>query len=104
MRLDKRKREAKATIRKWCQKNIDRKVESITHISPGCFVIGYAAPGALIVARPWMDSEPQCKAFDKNNPYTVAHEFDRSLKPGDWCLMAYLRAGSCGWLIAVAIV
>jgi hypothetical protein len=79
----------KQLIKDWCIKH-NIKVKRIRHIHKHAYVIGYAAPLCLVVATCWMESEPQCKEFDKVNPLNTLHTFDKTLKPGDWCITGYI--------------
>jgi hypothetical protein len=94
--------EARQIIGQWLSKHKIKPVGKLRHVHPRCYVIGYAAPGALIVAHPWMDSEQQTQAFDMKNPLTVVRRFDASLKPGDWCATAYVSTATYGEQVAVA--
>ena len=82
--------EARQLIGKWLAKNKIKLVRKMRHVHPRCYVVGHAAPLCLIVASPWMDSEPQCKAFNAPNPLNMVHTFDKNLKAGDWCAVAYI--------------
>lgn len=94
---------AKARFLKWARKNIKSPIRKLSHISPTCYVIGFAAPGCLIIARPWMDAEPQVRDFQKSNPLDIVRNFDRSLKPGDWCIAAYVSTDGCGESYAIPV-
>lgn len=93
---------AKKRILAWCKEH-ELDVQGIRHIHPVSYVVGYAAPLCLIVATPWAHSEPQCRQFDKENPLTLVHTFDKSLKPGDWCSVAYVTTPGCGDRVAVPV-
>lgn len=97
-----RKQKAKAVVTAWLAKNRKQwKVLSISHVYPCCYVIGYAAPLRLVVARPWMDSEPHMATFDMNSPIETSNDFETSLKPGDWCISAYVMAKGRGTVVFV---
>ena len=88
------KQAAAAAVRDWCARTGD-PAKSILHVHPRVYVIGRAAPGCLIVARPWQDSERYRQDFDRANPIQQIHEFDKSLDAGMWCATAYVvRPGS----------
>lgn len=91
-------------IRKWCRGRKLKLTGAPRHIQPRAYVIGYAAPSCLIVAIPWVDSEPQCRAFDKNNPLKTVRTFDDTLKPGDWCSTAYVCYRGIGETVAIPVV
>ncbi len=91
-------------IKKWCQAKKLKLIRPPNHIHPRAYVIGKAAPGCLVVAAPWVDSEPQCQEFDKANPLTTIHRFDASLKAGDWCTTAYVCHGGTQETIAIPVV
>lgn len=98
-----KKKEIKTAILNWCVKNDIREISRISHLSSHCFVVGYAAPRCLIVANPWMDSEPQVALFDKENPFTLVRQFDKSLRANDWCITAYVCSLSGQENIAIPI-
>lgn len=93
--------EARQLIGNWLAK---KKIKPVVmrHVYPRCYVIGYAAPMALIVTRPWVDSEPHMSSFNKENPLEVVRCFDETLRPGDWCATAYVSTESSGQPVAVA--
>lgn len=94
------KKAAAAAVRAWCKKN-GRAADSVRHVHPRAYVVGKPAPLCLVVARPWQDSEPQCKDFDKRHPLDVLHRFDPSLDAGMWCSTAYVVTAGCGETVAV---
>ena len=87
--MTKQEFEARQLIGNWLAKNKVKLISKLRHVHPRCYVIGYAAPMCLIVAKSWKDSEPQCAEFDKENPIETLHTFDKTLKAGDWCAVAY---------------
>lgn len=101
----KQEREAVAAVKAWCEKQKTLGLpDKVRHVHTRSYVIGYAAPKALVVANCWAESEPQCQEWDKKYPLNVLHDFDESLKPGDWCISAYCVFGERGaWNVAVAI-
>ncbi len=99
------KKKVATAVRKWCAKNGRIVARSgVRHVHPRAFVVGYAAPQCLVVAYPWLDSEPQVRDFDKNNPLGLVRCFDKSLKPGDWCSMAYVVSARGGETVAIPVV
>jgi len=74
------------------------------HIHPRAFVVGYAAPSCLVVARPWVDSEAQLHDWNRQYPLTTIRLFDQSLKPGDWCTTAYVSTRGSGESVAIPVV
>ena len=94
------KKAASAAVREWCKKNW-RAVDSVRHVHQRAYVVGKPAPLCLVVARPWQDSEPQCKDFDKRHPLYVLHRFDPSLDAGMWCATAYVVTSWCSETVAV---
>ena len=94
-------KEAKAAVLNWCRKHKVKLIAPPNHIHPRTFVVGYAAARLLIVRRCWQDSEPQCREWDKKYPLETVHEFDESLKEGDWCITAYIQTDSYGQPIAI---
>ena len=101
--MTKAQRDALATVRVWCRHRKIALTSTPRHLHPRAFVVGYAAPGCLIVARPWLDSEPQVRKFDKASPLTTIRHFDNSLKAGDWCITAYVTREGCQETIAVPL-
>ena len=93
------KQAAAAAVRDWCARTGD-PAKSIRHVHPRVYVIGRAGPRCLIVVRPWQDSEPQCKDFDRANPFEQVRTFDASLDAGMWCAMAYVTRPGVGEQVA----
>ena len=91
-------------VTKWIRSQKRKVVGAPRHIHPRAYVVGYAAPLCLIVAEPWVDSEPQCRAFKKANPFVMLHTFDRTLKAGDWCSTAYVCHGGIQETVAIHVV
>lgn len=103
MNLTNQQRKAKSVVAQWVQAN-QRGVQviGIRHIYPRALVVGHLGPRALVVARPWQDSEPQCREWDRQYPLDVIHDnFDKSLKAGDWCIVAYVSTDTSGLHYAV---
>jgi hypothetical protein len=95
--MTKLQRECANAVTAWCegQGRNWRLTSRPRHVHPRAYVVGYAAPLAIVVAQPWMDSEPQVRDYTRRNPLTIVRNFDRSLKAGDWCITAYVcRDGS----------
>lgn len=88
--MTKQEIEARQLIGTWLEKNKIKLISKMRHVHPRAYVVGYAAARCLIVAVPWLDSEPQCADEDKKHPLTTIHTFDEKLKPGDWCATAYV--------------
>jgi len=98
-----RMKKARAAVTAWCAKKKIALRSPPRHVHPACYVVGLAAPGCLVVAAPWMDSEPQCVDFDRQSPLKTIHLFDASLKAGDWCITAYVQTMGTGEPCAVKI-
>ncbi len=96
-----RKQQAAAAIVKWCRTNGLKPIGPPRHVHPVAYVIGRAAPGCMVVAIPFTDSEPQCAEFNRNNPLQIVRLFASSLRAGDWCSIAYVHRE--GWSDNVAI-
>lgn len=80
-------------IRDWCIANNDKPISRLRHVYPRCYVLGRAAESCLIVACPPIDAEPQIKKARKvltEDGSTSIHLFDKTLKAGDWCSVAYV--------------
>ena len=101
--MNQKERAVKA-IKKWCRAHKLKLVSEPRHVHPVAYVIGYAAPKCLVVAVPWIDSEPQCRDFDKQNPLTTIHTFDDSLRPGDWCYTAYVCHSGMQEHVAIPVI
>jgi hypothetical protein len=101
----KRHREAVSAIKAWLKKTrTNIKLSGIRHIHPRAYVVGYAASQCLIVSTCWTDSEPHLRQSTKEFPLKIIHEFDESLKPGDWCITGYCSFKHMGsWPVAVPI-
>lgn len=97
------KKQVKEKIIAWCDKNgIPKKdIKQILHIHLHCYVIGYAAPNCIIVAIPWIESKEYLQEFQRGNPLNKINEFDKTLKPGDWCVAAYAAGKDSGANIAI---
>jgi hypothetical protein len=96
-------KESALAIQDWCKK---QKIELVTkprHVHPRSYVVGLAAPLCLIVARCWTDSEQQTQKWNKDYPLQIIHNFDKSLKAGDWCITAYVSTTTSGEPIAIPI-
>lgn len=93
----------KELIAEWCKKEKIELKGKPRHIHKYAYVVGYAAPLCLVVATCWIESEPQVRDFDKANPLTTMNLFDKRLKPGDWCITAYINHGGCGERIAIPL-
>jgi len=98
-----REKVAKA-IKKWCRARKLTLSQEPCHIHARAYVVGYAAPQCLVVAVPWVDSEPQLRSFDKENPLTTLNTFDVSLMPGDWCSTAYVCYEGVQETVAIQVV
>jgi hypothetical protein len=91
---------ATRTIRAWVKAHNTPRF-TLRHVFPLAYVIGYAAPRCLVVAVPWFDSEPQCADFDRAHPLKTLRRFEDTLRPGDWCHVAYVAVKSGGESVAV---
>ena len=77
-------------IKDW-SKSQSIKVISVRHIYPRAYVIARPALSCIIVACPLVDREPHLKGFTDNSDGTnILHEFDKGLRIGDWCSVAYV--------------
>lgn len=90
-------------VKVWCSKNKIKIVSPVRHVHPRSYVVGHAAPGCLIVAECWADSETQMREFTRKHPLTTINKFDASLKGGDWCITAYISTLGSGERVAVPI-
>lgn len=97
------KRCAKA-VRDWCEVRDIELTEDPLHLHARGYVIAQPAPMALVVVIPWVDSEPQCSAFDKENGSVTVHKFDKSLRVGMWRTTAYVVSCGTGESIAIPVV
>ncbi len=96
-------KESVLAVEDWCKKQKIKLECKPNHVHPRSYVIGLAAPKGLIVARCWADSEPHLKEWDEKYPLQVIHNFDKSLKAGDWCITAYVITKTSGESIAIPI-
>jgi hypothetical protein len=96
-------KEAVAAVEAWCKKKKWKLVSKPRHVHPQAYVVGYASIKCLIVSKCWADSEPQTREWNKKYPLDVIHEFDESLRPGDWCIVAYVSTWGAGQSIAIPI-
>lgn len=97
------KQEAAKSVKRWCDARNIKLTKPVRHIHPMSYVVGYSAPKCLIVAVPWIESEPQIKDFDRENPLKTINRFDASLLPGDWCITAYICTDYRNETIAIEI-
>jgi hypothetical protein len=97
-------KQIKERIISWCKKNEikEKEIKKILHIHLHCFVVGFAAPACLVVARPWVESAEHLKRFDKENPLNTVNNFDNSLRPGDWCITAFICTQYRSFPIAIS--
>lgn len=84
-----------AAVVAWCRRQGMKLLCAPRHVHPRTYIIGSVAPGCIIVAAPWFDSEPHLRDWDRDSPLATVRKFDASLKAGDWCITAYVcRSGS----------
>ncbi len=83
-------RESSAAVQAWCKFNKIKLIRKPSHVHPRSYVVGLAAPACLVVAECWADSEAQLKDFNRQYPLRTIYRFSQSLKPGDWCITAYV--------------
>jgi hypothetical protein len=102
-------RKARKALMKFAKDN-GHSVQSLNHVHPRAFFVGYAAPKCGIFKQNYLDSQPHNKEFTRQYPYQVIHntfydrkEFDESLKEGDACYMGYISTASYGTIIACSI-
>jgi hypothetical protein len=96
-------KESLLAVQDWCKKQKMNLVTKPRHLHPRSYVIGFAAPLCLIVARCWADSEQQTQKWNNDYPLQIIHNFDDSLKAGDWCITAYVSTATSGEPIAIPI-
>lgn len=96
-------KEAVAAVEAWCKEKKWKLISKPRHVHPQAYVIGYAASKCLVISKCWADSEPQMKDWDKQYPLGLLHEFDASLRPGDWCIVAYVSTVGFGQSVAIPI-
>ena len=94
------KKSAADAVRAWCKKQ-GAPADAVRHVYPRAYVVGYAAPLCLVVARPSQDAEPQCREFDRMYPLAVVRTFDPALDAGMWCAIAYVVRSGCSETVAV---
>ena len=90
-------------IRAWCSEH-GEPAKQIRHVHPRAYVVGRAGPLCLIVAEPWVDSEPQCQDFNRDNPLATVRCFDARLDAGMWCTTAYVVRNGCSENVAITVV
>lgn len=101
---NKEHRRAKKAIFDWHERHHRRGAACrVTNVHPRAYVIGYAAPGCIIVAIPWMDSSRLLREFTRDNPLKQVHLFDDRIEAGDWVYYGYVRTDQYGQLCAVKI-
>lgn len=91
---------AAQAVKAWCEAQ-GIEVQQIAHIYPRAYVLGKAAPRCMVLAVPWQDSEPLCKALDKLRPLQLISLFDEGLAAGMWCAAAYVVSPGAGQMVAV---
>jgi len=101
-------RRAKAAIWKWASKHLwivrpGSPIRGVRHVHPRAYIIAKPAPKCIVVAKPWMDSEPQVREIDRLHGTDIIHDFDESLKAGDWCATGYVSTPTSGWTCAIAL-
>lgn len=96
-----REKRTRARLLAFARKNIRERVQGVRYVHPLGYVIGYAGPQCLVVALPWVDSEPHMREWDQRNGVGLIHTFASSLKPGDWCAVGYIVTATSGEHVAV---
>ena len=96
-------KEAVVALEAWCKAQKMKLIGKPRHVHPRCYVVGYAAPACLIVARNWTDAEPHQKEWEKQYPLHIVRKFDTSLKAGDWCIVGYVSTFGIGEPVAIQI-
>lgn len=94
------RKNTKALIKQWCDAK-GYRITEIRHVFPLVLVVGYAAPRCIVIRRPWQAAEPQVQEMIQKHPLDLVHEFDDSLKEGDWACAAYVCAD--GWQQTVVV-
>jgi len=103
MTMTKLEQATRRAIREWCEAQ-GHTVEKINHVFPRAYVVAHTAPSCLVIARPPMDATKHLRAlYDETggDGSATCHTFDKSLKVGDWCSIAYVT--TIGWGGPVAI-
>lgn len=77
-------------IVEWCHKHNRPSLTRPRHVYPRCYVIGRWGDNQVLVALPWQDSEPQVMDFSRTHNVKMVDSFDKSLRVGDWCTVAYV--------------
>jgi len=80
-------------ITEWCKKNDMHPTQRLRHIHPRAYVLGKAASQCLLIATPLIDAEQQVKKSREimgADGSTTVHTFDKNLRVGDWCSVAYV--------------
>jgi len=82
------------------------KAGSVRHIHTRCYVLAKIAPGCIVVAYPWVDSEQHLQDFDRRAGAKTVNLFDEALDAGDWCSMGYVmtRPFTYGQPVAIQLV
>lgn len=97
-------RRAKAAIAAWVVESKGTAVLNVCHVQPRGYVVARLAESCLLVATPWLESEPQVREAHKRFGFEWVREFDRSLATGDWCSLAYVSTEGCGEQVAIHAV
>lgn len=95
--------EAVKAVEAWCKKHKIKLISKPRHVHPRAYVVGHAASACLIISKCWTESEPHLQAWDKRYPLGIVNQFDNSLKPGDWCITAYISTAGSGQPVAIPI-
>lgn len=102
------KKTAKA-IREFFGKKNRVTVHKISHIYPRAYVLARPASNCIIVACPPQDAEPHLKQVrtivaSPEDGSRAVYVFDKSLKAGDWCSVAYVVTETTQECVAVKAV
>lgn len=89
----------KSEIKKYI-KNKVKGCLNVSHLYLNAHVIGYCAPKCVIVWRSYKESEPQVRKFVKEYPLQTVYDFDKDLKSGDSCMIAYISRKDSGTIHA----
>lgn len=101
--MTKLERATRRAIREWCEDQ-GYTVKKIHHIIPRAYVVALARTAIrnLIVAIPPCDA-PDLSLEGDLGSMTMLH-FNRNLKVGDWCSVAYVVTETWGGWVAIPAV
>jgi len=91
-------------IKLFCIKRKIKLTHKPRHLFPRAYVVAKPAPMVLVIVRPWVDAEKQCRDSNKHSGGCLVRVFDEALNIGDWCTTAYIVTSGRSEEVAIPVV